>query len=98
MSEDLDGPPDGKVMPTLDPTEAIHEDVLRRMEHAKWLREFAMVLGMTRPNSPPMTPFRQGAIAKLKLAARFIELQQRDIWQAKKGSANGSSEVADTGR
>lgn len=63
---------------------AIPDDVVRKMPHEQWLREFAQVLGMTRPNSPPMTPFRQGAIAKLRLAAQYIALLHKELhWVSK---------------
>jgi hypothetical protein len=74
----------------------IPDDVLRKMPHAAWLAEFSQILGMTRPNGPPMTPFRQGAIAKLKLASRYIELLEKELhWAQKKGPVDGDHTAAE---
>lgn len=63
----------------------IDDDILRRMNHVEWLNDFAKVLGMQRPGGPPQTPMRQGAIARLQLAAQYIELLKKDLWQATHG-------------
>src|SRR5262245_57812427 len=72
---------------------SIPDDALIRMPHANWLNEFAMVLGMTRQNGPPMTPFRQGAIAKLRLAARYIRMLERECEIKRKGLSKGKDEA-----
>jgi hypothetical protein len=51
------------------------DDLLRRLDHGEWLRGFALVLETSpKERGLPMTPFRAGAITRLRYAARYIEL------------------------
>lgn len=78
----------------------IPDDVLRRMNHAEWLRDFSKILGMRAPGSPPMTPMRQGAMQRLALAAQYIDLLKKDLWRAKHVGNDNDNEDRDdfTGR
>jgi hypothetical protein len=67
----------------------ITDEALRKLDHAAWLSQFATVLGMQRPNSPPMSVFRQGAIAKLQLAERYIRLLEKEIADGRAADAEG---------
>lgn len=74
----LDGQPlaDVKKLPE------VPDSILRRMNHEDWLEQFSQVLGLQSPGSPPLTPMRQGAIHRLQLAAMYIRLLKKDLWQA----------------
>ena len=55
------------------------DDVLRRMNHAEWLGNFSSTLAMSIPGrANPMTPFRAGAITRLQLAKRYVELLEHE--------------------
>jgi phosphoenolpyruvate synthase/pyruvate phosphate dikinase len=57
----------------------VAEATLRRMDHLEWLRMLAATLEQA-PNRRgiPMTPFRSGAIERLRLAVKYIELLHRE--------------------
>lgn len=59
---------------------------IRAMNHREWLMQFSMVLAIAPKGgrAPEMTPFRAGAISRLKMAARYIELLEHDLDQATK--------------
>ena len=60
----------------------VPEEVLRGMNHREWLAQFSEVLKVSPRDGRdaiPMTPFRAGAISRLKMAAEFIGLLQADI-------------------
>lgn len=86
----LDGLTGSHIKPaaTVD-AERVPDDVLRRLNHADWLGQFAQVLNLKAPGSPPMTPMRQGAITRLELAAKYIRLLEKDLHWAKKGITDG---------
>jgi hypothetical protein len=67
----------------------ITDEALRRIDHAAWLGQFATVLGMQRPGGPPTSVFRQGAIAKLQLAERYIRLLEKEIEDGRAADAEG---------
>lgn len=59
------------------------EEVLRGMNHREWLVQFSETL-LTQYRRPdgttvPMTPFRIGAINRLKMAASYIALLEADL-------------------
>jgi hypothetical protein len=62
----------------------ITDEALVKLDHAEWLGQFATVLGMQRPNGPPMSVFRQGSIAKLRMAQRYIRLLQDENTELKR--------------
>jgi hypothetical protein len=74
---------------------SVPDDVLRRMNHAEWLGDFAKVIGTTRPGGPPMTVFRQGATERLRLAERYIRLLEKELHWAKKGKFDGEQDDAE---
>ena len=58
------------------------ELLLRQMNHAQWLAQFSEILKVSPRDGRdaiPMTPFRAGAISRLKMAADFIGLLQADL-------------------
>ena len=58
------------------------ELLLRQMNHAQWLAQFSEVLKVSPRDGRdaiPMTPFRAGAISRLKMAADYIGLLQADL-------------------
>jgi hypothetical protein len=57
----------------------VGEATLRRMDHLEWLRMLAATLEQA-PNRRgiAMTPFRAGAIERLRLAVKYIELLHRE--------------------
>ena len=59
----------------------VQEAALRRLNHAEWLHQFAAALETPPPGMPrgPMTPFKIGAIARLRMAGDYITLLQRDL-------------------
>ena len=62
------------------PAGEITPDRLRRMNHVEWLGQFAQVLGISpKDHGIPMTPFRAGAISRLRFAATYIALLEADV-------------------
>jgi hypothetical protein len=57
---------------------------LRRMDHRQWLSQFAFVLETSPKGGPQMTPFRAGAIGRLRLAAQYIELLEHEAKQSRR--------------
>jgi len=56
------------------------EASLVRMSHADWLADFALSLEtMQRNKGVPMTPFRLGAINRLRMAARYIAFLEKRV-------------------
>jgi hypothetical protein len=75
---------------------AMSDDALRRMDHDKWIGTFARVLEVELPNhGRPMTPFRAGAITRLKLAQRYIRLLQHDLQAAEQRIKDGPQTIED---
>ena len=79
--------------------EAVPEEALRRMNHAEWLGQFSVVLDTPVQGRPtPMTPFRMGAITRLKLAARYIALLEADVVALQKRIKDDGIEDCPEGR
>lgn len=84
--------------PTVDLASAaaqITDEALVRMDHANWLGQFAQILGLQRPGGPPMTALRQGSIAKLQLAQRYIRLLEQRLGEAEGSIETLKKELAD---
>lgn len=63
-------------------TEDVPKKYLRRLDHTQWLTQFALALETTPTRrGVEMTPFRAGAIGRLRLAVAYIELLRADIKQ-----------------
>jgi hypothetical protein len=60
---------------TADPAK---DNLLRKLNHAEWLGQFAIILELQTETRRPMTPFRAGAISRLRMAAEYIDLLQRE--------------------
>ena len=61
-------------------TKAVPEQYLRRLDHTQWLTQFALALETTPTRrGVEMTPFRAGAIGRLRLAVAYIELLRADL-------------------
>lgn len=60
------------------------DTALRRMDHRQWLAQFAFVLETSPKGGPQMTPFRAGAIGRLRLAAQYIELLEHEAKQSRR--------------
>jgi hypothetical protein len=54
---------------------------LRRMDHRQWLSQFAFALETSPKAGPQMTPFRAGAIGRLRLAVQYIKLLEHEAKQ-----------------
>jgi hypothetical protein len=67
----------GKINP--DQLQLMADATLRRMDHAQWLRLMAVTLEQAPARRGiPLTPFRSGAIERLRLAVKYIELLERE--------------------
>ena len=85
----MTGPPpfvNGAPAAVLPGVDEVPEAVVRAFGHAEWLRQFSVALQYRPDPAVPgrhvpveMTPFRQGAVAKLQLAARYIHLLEDDL-------------------
>jgi hypothetical protein len=70
---DLNGPSNPAVPGPL------KDEFIRRMNHGEWLSQFAVTLEVSQKDRPvPMTPFRAGAISRLRFAAAYIDLLERE--------------------
>lgn len=73
------GPVEPVVVVNPDQMQLIHDDALRKMDHVEWLR----MLAGTLEHAPerrgiPMTPFRAGAIERIRFVVKYIELLHRE--------------------
>lgn len=75
------------------------DDVLRKMNHAEWLQQFASVLNMKHPGrtEQPMTPFRAGAISRMLLARQYILLLEHEnkMFRRKEKTDGGEAAAAE---
>lgn len=56
--------------------------ILKSMKLADWLGQFAVLMGADVPGRPPkpMTPFRQGAITKLKMSSEYMRQIETELF------------------
>jgi len=70
---------------TADQLQLVAEGTLRQINHLEWLRMLAVTLEQAPARRGiAMTPFRAGAIERLRLVVKYIELLQRDARDAER--------------
>lgn len=79
----------------------VTDEILRRMNHEEWLTMFAQVLEKSATargqiTGVPMTPMRQGAIARVRYARDYIALLKKDAELRDKALAAAKAEIRHT--
>jgi len=72
----------------------LDDEILVRMNHREWLTQLAAALeAADERRGIAMTPFRSGAIQRLRLAVKFLALQEKLIGEARRLLAAASGEI-----
>jgi len=60
----------------------IDDQIVRGFKHVEWLSQFAIVLEIANNKRGGGSPFQKGAVNRLRMAVRYIELLEREARDA----------------
>jgi len=56
----------------------IDDQIVRGFQHVEWLSQLAVVLETANAKRGGGTPFQSGAVQRIRMAARYIEMLERE--------------------
>ncbi len=56
----------------------VNDKIVRGFKHVEWLSQLAVVLEIANNKRGGGTPFQQGAVNRVRMAVRYIELLERE--------------------